>query len=156
MTHKFPLNRETVKEFLPHRDPMLFIDRVLSADESTILAESDIKAGAPFFKGHFPKLPILPGVMIIETVAQAGALIVSLSKGLDDGTFIAFSSVDSAKFRRPVYPGETLTIEARIDKYRRGFYKFSGEAKVGDKLVAQLNFSATQMVFEMSGEPSHA
>lgn len=146
--HNFPLDRDIVKNFLPHRDPMLFIDRVLSADENSITAESDIKADAPHFKGHFPDLPILPGVMIIETVAQAGALIVSLSKGLEDGTFIAFSGVENAKFRRPVYPGETLLIKARIVKHRHGFYKFSGEALVGDTVAAQLNFSATQMAFD--------
>jgi 3-hydroxyacyl-[acyl-carrier-protein] dehydratase len=147
MTPQFPLNREDVKRYLPHRDPMLFIDRVLLADETSITAESDVKADAPHFKGHFPDLPILPGVMIIETVAQAGALIVSLSKGLEEGTFIAFSGVEQAKFRRPVYPGEMLTIEARIERNRRGFYKFSGVAKVEDAIAAQLQFSATQMSF---------
>jgi len=146
----FPLNRKEVENYLPHRDPMLFIDRVLEADEMSIKAESDIKADAPFFKGHFPDLPILPGVMIIETVAQAGALIVSLSSGLEEGSFIAFSGVEQAKFRRPVYPGETLSITARIDRHRRGFYKFSGEAHVGDVLAAQLQFSATQMVFDQN------
>lgn len=147
MSLKFPIEREEVMQFLPHRDPMLFIDRVLSADETSIIAESYIKADAPHFKGHFPNLPILPGVLIIETVAQAGALIVSLSKGLEDGSFIAFSGVEQAKFRRPVYPGDTLTIAARIEKQRRGFYKFSGEASVGDMRVAQLQFAATQMAF---------
>lgn len=145
----FPLDREGVKTFLPHRDPMLFIDRVLEADEMSIKAESDIRPDSPFFKGHFPDLPILPGVLIIESVAQAGALIVSLSSGLEEGSFIAFSGVEQAKFRRPVYPGETLSITARIDRHRRGFYKFSGEAHVGEALAAQLQFSATQMAFEM-------
>lgn len=146
----FPLDRDDVKNYLPHRDPMLFIDRVLEADETSIKAESDINGEAPFFKGHFPDLPILPGVLIIETVAQAGALIVSLSSGLQEGSFIAFSGVEQAKFRRPVYPGETLSITARIDRHRRGFYKFSGEAHVGEALAAQLQFSATQMVFDQN------
>lgn len=148
MAHVFPLTRDVVKTYLPHRDPMLFIDRVLSADETSIIAESEVKAEAPFFKGHFPDLPILPGVMLIETVAQAGALIVSLSKGLEEGSFIAFSGVEQAKFRRPVYPNDTLWIKARIEKHRRGFYKFSGEALVGEAVAAQLQFSATQMAFD--------
>ncbi len=151
MSVQFPLDREGVKAFLPHREPMLFIDRVLSADDNSILAESDIQVEAPFFKGHFPDLPILPGVMIIETVAQAGALIVAMSSGLKKGSFIAFSGVEQAKFRRPIYPGETLTIRARIDKHRRGFYKFSGEALVDDMIAAQLHFSATQMAFQQKG-----
>ncbi|RKQ71625.1 3-hydroxyacyl-[acyl-carrier-protein] dehydratase [Litorimonas taeanensis] len=147
MTLKYPLDKYTIERFLPHRDPMLFIDRVIYADETSIVAESDIKAEAAYFKGHFPDLPILPGVMIIETVAQAGALIVSLSKGLEAGSFIAFSGVEQAKFRKPVYPGETLLIKAKIERSRRGFYKFSGEAFVGESLAAQLQFSATQMTF---------
>jgi len=146
--HNFPIERDIIKAYLPHRDPMLFIDRVLSANETSIIAESYIKADAPHFKGHFPDLPILPGVMVIETVAQAGALIVSLSKGLEEGTFIAFSGVEQAKFRRPVYPGETLLIKARIEKERRGFYKFSGEALVDNIVAGQLLFSATQMAFD--------
>lgn len=145
MSLNFPLERDVVMEYLPHRDPMLFIDRVLAADETSITVESVIKPDAPHFKGHFPDLPILPGVLIIETVAQAGALIVSLSKGLEAGSFIAFSGVEQAKFRRPVYPGEVMRVEARIERQRRGFYKFSGEASVGDSLAAQLQFSATQM-----------
>ena len=147
MSLNFPIEREEVMQYLPHRDPMLFIDRVLTADETSITAESQIKADAPHFKGHFPNLPILPGVLIIETVAQAGALIVSLSKGLEEGSFIAFSGVEQAKFRRPVYPGDRLRITARIDKQRRGFYKFSGEASIGETRVAQLQFAATQMAF---------
>jgi len=146
--HNFPIERDIIKAYLPHRDPMLFIDRVLSANETSIIAESYIKADAPHFRGHFPDLPILPGVMVIETVAQAGALIVSLSKGLEEGTFIAFSGVEQAKFRRPVYPGETLLIKARIEKERRGFYKFSGEALVDNVVAGQLLFSATQMAFD--------
>lgn len=146
--HNFPIERDIIKAYLPHRDPMLFIDRVLSANETSIIAESYIKADAPHFKGHFPDLPILPGVMVIETVAQAGALIVSLSTGLEEGTFIAFSGVEQAKFRRPVYPGEILLIKARIEKERRGFYKFSGEALVDNVVAGQLLFSATQMAFD--------
>lgn len=147
MTLNFPIEREEVKNYLPHRDPMLFIDRVLSADETSIIAESVIKEDAPHFKGHFPDLQILPGVLIIETVAQAGALIVALSKGLEDGSFIAFSGVEQAKFRHPVYPGDIMRLEVNINKQRRGFYKFSGQASVGEKRVAQLQFSATQVKF---------
>lgn len=147
MSLNFPIEREEVKKYLPHRDPMLFIDRVLSADETSIIVESIVKKDAPHFKGHFPDLPILPGVFIIETVAQAGALIVALSKGLEEGTFIAFSGVEQAKFRRPVYPGDVMRVEAKIEKHRRGFYKFSGQASVGENRVAQLQFSATQMAF---------
>jgi len=101
-SHTLPLDREYVKDYLPHRDPMLFIDRVTQLEENAITIESDVDPEAAYFKGHFPGMPIMPGVLIVETVAQAGALLVSLTRGLSDDKFIAFSNVDAVKFRRPV------------------------------------------------------
>lgn len=146
-THSLPLNRSYIKDYLPHRDPMLFIDRVIALDEKSIIIESDVNADAAYFKGHFPGMPIMPGVLIIETVAQAGALLVSLTRGLTDDKFIAFSNVDSVKFRRPVNPGEIITVEVNIEKIRLPFYKFSGIAKVDGKSAATLKFAATQMQY---------
>lgn len=148
MTHILPMSREQVKDYLPHRDPMLFIDRVTGLSNDTITIESNIKADAPYFKGHFPNMPIMPGVLIIETLAQSGALLVSLTQGLDDGKFIAFSSVDSAKFKRPVTPGDIMRVEVSIEKIRLPFYRFSGRAYVGDRLVASAQFAAAQMDFD--------
>ena len=147
MTHKLPIKREVIQNYLPHRDPMLFIDRVTKLSDDKIVIESDISADAAYFKGHFPGMPIMPGVLIIETVAQAGALLVSLTRGLEDDKFIAFSSVETAKFKRPVYPNETLRVEVSIEKIRLPFYKFVGRAYVGDKLAASLSFAAAQMDF---------
>lgn len=147
MTHKLPMSRDTIETYLPHRDPMLFVDRVIELGDNHIVIESDVKADAVFFKGHFPNMPILPGVLIIETVAQAGALLVALTKGLDEDKFIAFSNVESAKFKRPVYPGNTLRVEVSIEKVRLPFYKFSGKAYLDDKLAASLYFAAAQMDF---------
>lgn len=143
--HSLPLSRAYIKNYLPHRDPMLFIDRVISLKEKSIIIESDVKADAAYFKGHFPGMPIMPGVLIIETVAQAGALLISLTEGLSEDKFIAFSNVESAKFRRPVKPGEIITIEVNIEKVRLPFYKFSGIAKVNGKVAATLKFAATEM-----------
>lgn len=151
MKHSLPMSRDTVMSYLPHRDPMLFIDRVTTLSDDTITIESDVKADAVFFKGHFPNMPIMPGVLIVETSAQAGALLVSLTRGLDDGKFIAFSSVDNVKFKRPVYPGDMLRVEVSIEKVRLPFYRFVGKVYVGDKLVTSLNFSAAQMDFPDSG-----
>ncbi len=148
MDYKLPILRQTIKEYLPHREPMLFIDRVIDLGENNIIIESDVSPKADYFKGHFPNMPIMPGVLIIETVAQAGALLVSLTRGLDEDKFIAFSNVDSAKFKRPVYPNEVLRIEVSIEKIRLPFYKFSGKAFVGDKLAATLSFAAAQMEFK--------
>lgn len=148
MDHKLPILRPTIKEYLPHREPMLFIDRVIDLGVDNIAIEYDVLPEADYFKGHFPNMPIMPGVLIIETVAQAGALLVSLTRGLDEDKFIAFSNVDTAKFKRPVYPNETLRVEVCIEKIRLPFYKFSGKAFVGDKLAAMLSFAAAQMEFK--------
>lgn len=145
--HSLPLNQTDIKEYLPHRDPMLFIDRVTDLDENSIRIESDVKADASFFEGHFPDMPIMPGVLIIETVAQAGALLVSLTRGLSDDKFIAFSNVDAVKFRRPVNPGETIIVDVMIDKVRLPFYKFSGTAKVDGTVAATMKFAAAEMQY---------
>lgn len=147
-THKLPLNRDYVKDYLPHRDPMLFVDRVIRLEENAITIESDVDPKAAYFKGHFPGMPIMPGVLIVETVAQAGALLVSLTRGLSDEKFIAFSNVDAVKFRRPVEPGEMLTIEVEIEKVRLPFYKFTGIAKVDGKVAASLKFAAAEMSYK--------
>lgn len=148
MTHQLPISQEIIKNYLPHRAPMLFIDRVIELDDDKIVIESDVSEDANFFKGHFPGMPIMPGVLIIETVAQAGALLVSLTRGLEDDKFIAFSNVESAKFKRPVYPNETLRVEVMIEKVRLPFYKFTGKAYVDDTLAASLQFAAAQMDFK--------
>lgn len=147
-THSLPLDQDYVKNYLPHRDPMLFIDRVTSLTEDTITIESDVDPEAAYFKGHFPGMPIMPGVLIVETVAQAGALLVSLTRGLSDDKFIAFSNVDAVKFRRPVEPGEMLTIDVEIEKIRLPFYKFVGTAKVDGKIAASLKFAAAEMSYK--------
>lgn len=142
-----PIGREDIKRYLPHRDPMLFIDRVIEVDEQRIKIESDINPDAPFFAGHFPSRPIMPGVLLVETVAQAGALLVALNDGLDAGKFLAFSSVDNARFKRPVYPSNTICVEVAIEKKRGPFYKFAGKVFVEDKLASSVAFSAAEMEF---------
>lgn len=127
---------------------MLFINRVTALAENTITIESDVDPDAAYFKGHFPGMPIMPGVLIVETVAQAGALLVSLTRGLSDDKFIAFSNVDAVKFRRPVKPGETLIVEVEIEKVRLPFYKFMGTAKVDGKVAASLQFAAAEMSYK--------
>ena len=145
--HTLPLDRDYVKNYLPHRDPMLFIDRVTRLEQNAITIESDVDPKAAYFKGHFPGMPIMPGVLIVETVAQAGALLVSLTRGLTDDKFIAFSNVDAVKFRRPVRPSEVLIIDVEIEKIRLPFYKFTGTAKVNGKVAATLKFAAAEMSY---------
>ncbi len=146
--HNLPLDRKYVEDFLPHRDPMLFIDRVSELSQEYIHIQSDIDPKADYFKGHFPGRPIMPGVLIVETVAQAGALLVSLTRGLSEDKFIAFTNVDAVKFRRPVNPGEILDVHVEIDKIRKPFYKFNGTARVNGEVAATLKFAAAEMNYE--------
>ena len=142
------MDQADVKRFLPHRDPMLFVDRVVGFEGDQIRIESDIRSEAPHFQGHFPDMPILPGVIIVETTAQAGALLVKMLDELEEGQFMAFSSIDAAKFKKPVYPNETLLVEVEIVKRRGPFYKFAGHASVGGTTVARIDFSAAKMAFD--------
>ncbi len=146
-SHQLPLDRKYVQNYLPHREPMLFVDRVTRLEDNAITIESDVDPEAAYFKGHFPGMPIMPGVLIVETVAQAGALLVSLTRGLSDDKFIAFSNVDAVKFRRPVEPGDMLTIDVEIEKIRLPFYKFTGTAKVDGAVAATLKFAAAEMSY---------
>ena len=137
---------EDIKNHLPHRPPMLMLDRVISYDDVSIHAEKYVAANAFYFQGHFPGNPMMPGVMIVEAIAQAGALIAALGGGFNrEESLLAFAGIDSAKFRKPVYPNETLSVFVKIVKQRRSLYKFEGYAAVGDSVVTKLNFSATQV-----------
>ena len=145
MTHDLPLNRDAVMRIIPHRDPMLFIDRVLQVDETTITAQTRVDPTWPLFQGHFPELPIMPGVLLIETTAQAGSMIVGLRGDVPEGTFIGFSGVESAKFRRAVKPGDVMDIHVELVRERRGFYKYEGVIDVDGKRAADVKFTAAQM-----------
>ena len=140
-----PRTREDVQAYLPHRDPFLFIDSVKDLSDTTITAQSYVNPEMGVFKGHFPNMPIMPGVLLIETIAQAGALIIAMNVDTQPGTITAFSAVESAKFRQPVYPGDTLLINVAILRSRGGFYKFEGSATVNGTIVVELKFSASQI-----------
>lgn len=145
MSLEFPLDREAVMEVLPHRDPMLFIDRVITADEKTLRASTFVDPDWAVFQGHFPDLPIMPGVLLIETIAQGGALILGLKGAVAEGSFVGFTGVEAAKFRRAVRPGDMMDIEVGLVRERRGFYKFEGKIDVGGDLAVELKFAAAQM-----------
>ncbi len=133
-----------IMEMIPHRDPFLMIDRVIEAraGESAI----GIKHVTPddyYFKGHFPQRPVMPGVLIIEAMAQTAAVLVVHTLGpVAEGKLVYFMSVDKARFRRPVVPGETLTIYVNCQRNRGNVWKFTGQAKVDGKLCADGVFTA--------------
>jgi len=130
---------KTVLERLPHRYPFLLVDRVLECEAGKrILALKNVTINEPFFPGHFPHHPIMPGVMLIEAMAQAAAILAFESSKLrpDDKSVVYFLGIDEARFKSPVVPGDQLMLEARIERHLKGVWKFAAEARVGERLVA--------------------
>jgi 3-hydroxyacyl-[acyl-carrier-protein] dehydratase len=130
---------KTVLERLPHRYPFLLIDRVLECEAGKrILALKNVTINEPFFPGHFPHHPIMPGVMLIEAMAQAAAILAFESSKLrpDDKSVVYFLGIDEARFKSPVVPGDQLILEARIERHLKGVWKFAAEARVGERLAA--------------------
>jgi 3-hydroxyacyl-[acyl-carrier-protein] dehydratase len=139
-----PLDVRRVMAALPHRFPMLLVDRVesLQPDEK-IVATKAVTINEPFFQGHFPDRPIMPGVLIVEALAQAAGVLAVESLGLSgSGKLVYFMAIDGAKFRTPVEPGVLLRLEVDFVQKRATVCKFAGRAFVGDKLAAEANFTA--------------
>jgi 3-hydroxyacyl-[acyl-carrier-protein] dehydratase len=130
---------KTVLERLPHRYPFLLVDRVLEFEVGKrIVALKNVTINEPFFPGHFPHHPIMPGVMLIEAMAQAAAILAFESSKLrpDDKSVVYFLGIDEARFKSPVVPGDQLVLEARIERHLKGVWKFAAEAHVGERLAA--------------------
>ena len=135
---------ERVMQMIPHRYPMLMVDRVerMVRDQSAV-GIKNVTINEPHFQGHFPGKPVMPGVMIIECMAQTAAVLVVHTLGPDaEGKLVYFMSVDNARFRRPVMPGDTLHINVVKERSRGNVWKFSGKVMVGDALAAEASFAA--------------
>lgn len=135
-----------IKEILPHRYPFLLIDRVLEVvPGKSIRAIKNVSVNEPYFPGHFPQKPLMPGVLIIEALAQAAAILGELSAadGHGDGVLYYLVGIDNARFRRPVGPGDQLLLEVTFQTVRRNIWKFSGTASVGDVVVASTDLLTT-------------
>ncbi len=136
-----------VMEMIPHRQPFLMIDRV----EDIVVREratgiKNVTINEPFFLGHFPVRPVMPGVLIIEAMAQTAAVLVVETLGEEAlGKLVYFMTIDNVRFRNPVVPGDQLKLHVSIQRNRGNVWKFSGEAKVGDTVVAEGAFSAMIM-----------
>jgi 3-hydroxyacyl-[acyl-carrier-protein] dehydratase len=131
---------EEIKQYLPHRYPFLLLDKVLSYEEGKCLtAVKNVTVNEPFFPGHFPHHPVMPGVLVIEAMAQAAAVLSLRSLGhKNDGKWVYyFVGIDGARFKKPVLPGDTLTIEVEQGKVSHGIGRFSGVAKVDGAMVAE-------------------
>ena len=147
MSYQFPIERNIVAELLPHGAPALLVDRVLSFEENKVHAQVHISPDWDVFRGHFPNRPILPGVLMIEMVAQTGALIGVLGNMVADDAFLAFTGIDKARFRRPVVPGEILDLHAELISVRRNIYQFKGEALCEGKRALTVEFLASPLAF---------
>lgn len=133
-----------VMEMIPHRYPMLMVDRVveLIANVSAV-GIKNVTINEPYFAGHFPSRPVMPGVMVVESMAQTSAVLVVYTLGPEaEGKIVYFMSIDSARFRKPVVPGDTMRVHVRKVRQRGSVWKFVGEARVDGTLVAEANFAA--------------
>lgn len=139
-----PLDIRRVMAALPHRYPMLLVDRVESLDpDKGIVAIKAVTINEPFFQGHFPGRPIMPGVLIVEALAQAAGVLAVESLGLaGSGKLVYFMAIDGAKFRQPVEPGVLLRLEVEFVQKRASVCKFAGRATIDGKLAAESNFTA--------------
>jgi 3-hydroxyacyl-[acyl-carrier-protein] dehydratase len=131
---------------LPHRYPFLLVDRVLEIETGKrIKALKNVTINEPFFVGHFPHRPVMPGVLIIEAMAQAAGLLSfdALGAGTDDKSVIYFAGIDSARFKRPVEPGDQLIMDVSIERHKAGIFKFKGVTRVGDQVACEAEFMCT-------------
>jgi len=138
------LNIQKIMEMLPHRYPFLLVDRVEEiVPGEKIIATKNVTINEPFFQGHFPGHPIMPGVLIIEAMAQVGGVYALASDDENQGKVTYFVGIDKAKFRRPVVPGDVLRFELTLIGARRGIYTFEGKAYVDGKVAAEAELKAT-------------
>ena len=138
MTESISLDHMDVRRLLPHRYPFLLVDRVLECVKgSHIKALKNVTANEPFFPGHFPNRPVMPGVMIIEALAQTAGLLAFVTADVvpDDSTRFFFVGIDKARFRKPVEPGDQLILTAKLERSMRGIWKFNTVAYVGEHEV---------------------
>jgi 3-hydroxyacyl-[acyl-carrier-protein] dehydratase len=130
------LDINTIQKILPHRYPFLMVDRIIEISEKRAVGIKNVTINEPFFQGHFPGKPIMPGVLIIEAMAQVGGC-GALNIKSNIGKLAFFLTINNAKFRRPVVPGDTLRIEVDIMKVKMGIMQVRGVAKVGEELAAE-------------------
>jgi 3-hydroxyacyl-[acyl-carrier-protein] dehydratase len=135
-----------IRKQLPHRYPFLLVDRVLELEKGKrIKALKNVTINEPFFGGHFPNRPVMPGVLMLEAMAQAAALLAFDTAGvtMDDNTVYYFAGIDGARFKRPVEPGDQLIMDIELDRVRAGIYKFKGVIRVAGDVVCEAELMCT-------------
>jgi len=146
MTTKPVLDIQGVLKHLPHRPPFLLIDRVLEFEPAkSIVAIKNVTINEPFFVGHFPQQPVMPGVLILEALAQASAVLAFLSTGKDPSNHIIyFAGIDNARFKKVVQPGDQLRLEIRVSKIRKTVWKVEGVATVDGEVVCTADLMSAE------------
>lgn len=141
---KAPLDTVRIMEMIPHRYPILLVDRLVDYTEGeSAVGLKNVTMNEPHFMGHFPGQPVMPGVLIVEAMAQTSAILVVQTLGEEaEGKVVYFMTIDDARFRRPVVPGDSLYIHVEKIKQRGAVWKFKGVAKVDDQVCAEATFSA--------------
>jgi 3-hydroxyacyl-[acyl-carrier-protein] dehydratase len=145
------LDIHEILKHLPHRYPFLLIDRVLELElNSRLVGIKNVTYNEPYFPGHFPQRPVMPGVLILEALAQATGVLAFKSVGRtpDDGTLYYFVGIDNARFKRPVEPGDQLRLEVHYVKKMRGIWKFTAEATVEGELVCSAEIMCAERAIE--------
>ena len=135
-----------ILKLLPHRYPILLVDRVLEIEKGVrIKAIKNVSINEPFFMGHFPHRPVMPGVLMLEALAQAAALLSfdALGSTPDDNTVYYFAGIDGARFKRPVEPGDQLILDVSIDRMKAGIFKFKARALVGEEVAVEAELMCT-------------
>ncbi|MEW6214057.1 MAG: 3-hydroxyacyl-ACP dehydratase FabZ [Nitrospirota bacterium] len=136
------MNIKEIQKLLPHRYPFLLVDRIIEIEPGIkAVGIKNVTINEEFFQGHFPGHPIMPGVLIIEAMAQVAGVL-AFSSGESGGRSVYFMSIEKAKFRRPVIPGDQLRLEIKILQHRGNVWKFSGNAVVEEKVAAEAEFTA--------------
>jgi len=133
---KVNIDINEIKKYLPHRYPFLLVDRVIDLEETKITGIKNVTVNEPFFEGHFPGHPVMPGVLMLEALAQTLGILV-LQKEENRGKMGYFASMDKVKFRKPVFPGDTLKLEVSVTKHRARIVQAHCEAKVGEETAAE-------------------
>jgi 3-hydroxyacyl-[acyl-carrier-protein] dehydratase len=133
MSEQAIMNQEDIKGIIPHREPFILVDEVLEKDDTHIIALKHVRADEDYFRGHFPDMPVMPGVLIVEAMAQAGA-IVALAKPENQGKIAFFAGIDKVRFKRSVFPGDTLRLEVTMTRQRGPIGFGEGKAFVNGKL----------------------
>lgn len=138
------LDTDQIMQMIPHRYPFLMIDRIVDiVPDKSAVGIKNVTINEPFFQGHFPGHPVMPGVLIIESMAQTAGVLVVLSSGKQsEGKLVYFMSVDQARFRKPIVPGDSVRIRVEKQRNRGNVWKFKGEARVNETLMAEATFTA--------------